>query len=163
MSSEHSYDFEVYDLLVLGPDAGRVSNDLFDHESGGRFLHRIEHETQMTVTEVVFDYRKVYEYEDNPDETVVGFFHTHPRGHESMSFTDIMTMKAWSTALDRPLLCVIDCGMIVNHQLFGSPLKIAAGWWCYKGMRFPAACKYGSPIVMVAGGIVVDYSIDNVK
>jgi hypothetical protein len=38
---------------------------------------------------------------------VLGFLHTHPDGSLSPSRRDVRTMRAWASALGKPLLCVI--------------------------------------------------------
>ena len=157
----NDYAYEVYDLLVLGEqDQEHIDNRKFKDVSDGNFLRRIARETQETAALVTFDYRKVYAYEDNPDETVVGFFHTHPRGHENMSATDVATMKAWSTALGRPLFCAIDCGMTSNHWLGGEPMPVAKGWWCWKDWRVPAISASGDYPMISANGLFVKCDIN---
>jgi proteasome lid subunit RPN8/RPN11 len=52
---------------------------------------------------VVFDYKYVYANEKN----IIGWIHTHPHWPSFPSGTDHATMKAWNTALGRPLLCCI--------------------------------------------------------
>jgi hypothetical protein len=39
---------------------------------------------------------------------VVGFCHTHPAGPSKPSRRDIRTMRAWSAAFGKPLLCLIE-------------------------------------------------------
>lgn len=39
---------------------------------------------------------------------VVGFCHTHPAGPAAPSHRDVRTMRAWVSALGKPLLCVIE-------------------------------------------------------
>ena len=75
-----NYDYEIYYLLI----------------KDGNNFRKVEFETQNTLAQVNFDYKKVYEYEDNPNVEVVGFFHTHPRGANYMSVTDVNSMKAWT-------------------------------------------------------------------
>jgi proteasome lid subunit RPN8/RPN11 len=38
---------------------------------------------------------------------VVGFLHTHPDGPATPSPRDVRTMRAWCSALGKPLLCLI--------------------------------------------------------
>ena len=50
---------------------------------------------------------------------VIGFFHTHPRGAGAQpSSRDIRTMRAWCSAVGKPLLCVIAEGKMLNGYLF---------------------------------------------
>jgi hypothetical protein len=45
---------------------------------------------------------------EESDGDVMGFFHTHPAGARcGPSHRDIRTMRAWCSALGRPLLCLI--------------------------------------------------------
>lgn len=39
---------------------------------------------------------------------IVGFYHTHPGGAPEPSRRDVRTMRAWCSALGKPLLCVIE-------------------------------------------------------
>lgn len=103
MVKDH-YNYEVYYLLI-------------EDEHG--LYKKTAFQTQETITEVNFDYKIVYKYEDDPDINVIGFFHTHPYGADYMSDTDCLTMRTWAKCFGRELLCVIDCG---------SDIK---GWWCY--------------------------------
>jgi proteasome lid subunit RPN8/RPN11 len=38
---------------------------------------------------------------------VLGFYHTHPDGPPGPSGRDIRTMRAWCSALGKPLVCLI--------------------------------------------------------
>ena len=38
---------------------------------------------------------------------VLGFMHTHPSGELAPSQTDVDTMRAWTSCLGKPLLCLI--------------------------------------------------------
>ena len=38
---------------------------------------------------------------------MLGFFHTHPDGPSAPSDRDVRTMRAWSSAFGKPLVCVI--------------------------------------------------------
>ena len=40
---------------------------------------------------------------------MVGWVHTHPPGFNYVSGTDDKTMKGWSIALGKPLLCAVSC------------------------------------------------------
>jgi proteasome lid subunit RPN8/RPN11 len=39
---------------------------------------------------------------------VLGFFHTHPVGRPRPSRRDVRTMRGWTSAFGKPLLCVIE-------------------------------------------------------
>jgi proteasome lid subunit RPN8/RPN11 len=48
---------------------------------------------------------------------VVGFLHTHPDGFPRPSARDVRTMRAWSGAFGKPLLCVIvTAGQAAGYQ-----------------------------------------------
>jgi proteasome lid subunit RPN8/RPN11 len=50
---------------------------------------------------------------------VIGFFHTHPHGMGVQpSSRDVRTMRAWCTALGKPLLCIIASGKLLEGQVF---------------------------------------------
>ena len=50
---------------------------------------------------------------------VIGFFHTHPYGADVQpSSRDVRTMRAWCTALGKPLLCVIASGKLLEGHVF---------------------------------------------
>lgn len=91
------FEYEVYYLLLSKSDCNFLQE-----------IFKYGFETQQSKTSVTFDYKKVYEFEDNPNITVVGFYHTHPKGCLFYSSTDIQTMGAWTKALNRKLLCVIE-------------------------------------------------------
>jgi hypothetical protein len=89
---------------------------------------------------VEFDWRAVYRLEDRT-RAVAGFFHTHPDGLSEMSGTDERTMRGWTAALGKPLLCVIRSGEAV------------AAWEFHPGGKFlraraAAVCR-GLVIVVV--------------
>lgn len=56
---------------------------------------------------VTFDGAWVLKREEQHGD-VQGFYHTHPSGTPRPSDRDVRTMRAWSSALGKPLLCVID-------------------------------------------------------
>lgn len=62
---------------------------------------------------------------------VVGFLHTHPAGPLRPSRRDVRTMRAWCSALGKPLLCLIARGDAVAAYRFdddasaGVPLRAA--------------------------------------
>ena len=71
---------------------------------------------------------------------VAGFWHTHPAGAGvSLSERDRRTMRAWCSALGKPLLCLIADGEALGGQVFddaeadGQPIGeielIAPGSW----------------------------------
>jgi proteasome lid subunit RPN8/RPN11 len=57
--------------------------------------------------QVAFDGLKTLQREESRGD-VVGFFHTHPDGPCHPSERDVRTMRAWCSALGKPLLCVIE-------------------------------------------------------
>lgn len=49
---------------------------------------------------------------------LVGFAHTHPAGSgKAPSLQDIRTMQAWCSALAKPLLCLIDEGILLQDPV----------------------------------------------
>jgi proteasome lid subunit RPN8/RPN11 len=71
---------------------------------------------------------------------VVGFYHTHPPGAGAqLSSRDICTMRAWCSALGKPLLCLIAAGKVLNGYVFANAngqgvqveiiLKGEQGWY----------------------------------
>lgn len=89
--------FEYYNLLVL----------VFRNENI-EIIRKIEYESQECVFGVEFDFKRVYEYEDNKQHEIMGFYHTHPKGCNFMSEVDKVSMNAWTKCLGRPLYCVIE-------------------------------------------------------
>jgi hypothetical protein len=61
---------------------------------------------------------------------VVGFMHTHPMGGLAPSTRDLRTMRAWSDAFGKPLLCVI-------------ATPDAIGGWIFDGHRSRARAIHG--------------------
>jgi hypothetical protein len=60
---------------------------------------------------------------------VVGFLHTHPMGGTTPSTRDVRTMRAWTDALGKPLLCLIQAPTSLAGYVFedagssGTPLR----------------------------------------
>ncbi len=106
---------------------------------------KIQFETQDNSNIVEFNYKAVMECEDDKNTEVIGFFHTHPDNHCSMSNIDIKTMKAWVACFGRSLLCVIGCenkySNFSSYDLgpieYLSPRIITNGWWCCKNISLP--------------------------
>jgi hypothetical protein len=98
--------------------------------------------TQKQAASVEFDYQKVYDREDTYHD-VVGFFHTHPSGMNSMSSIDIETMKQWVKCLGKDLMCVIQTEEEIN------------GWLFVKGDNGTITCKD----IQVNTGNDVNYDI----
>ena len=117
--------YEIYHLLIQEKNF-----------PGIQVVEKIEFETQKTAAEVNFNYRKVMEYEDDPNIEVLGFYHTHPNGHTRMSSTDIETMKAWTTCFGRSLLCLI--GTKIHHYQDYYE-EVVNGWRCFQKGCFPVA------------------------
>jgi proteasome lid subunit RPN8/RPN11 len=69
------------------------------------FARRIDRQSGERVR-VAFDGRRVLEREERRGD-VLGFFHTHPDGPPTPSRRDVRTMRAWSSAFGKPLVCVI--------------------------------------------------------
>jgi len=67
---------------------------------------------------VEFDWTVVMEREDAKGD-VLGFYHTHPRGHTRPSRRDIRTMQAWCDCLGKPLLCILGIPEADNFEIFG--------------------------------------------
>ena len=71
-------------------------------------------------TSVEADWRWVLARDESHGD-VVGFFHTHPDGAGTRpSARDIRTMGAWSSALGKPLLCLIADGETVSGYVFAN-------------------------------------------
>jgi len=126
-------NYEIYHLLIRDKDY-----------PGFLVCEKVEFETQKSTGSVEFNYRKVMEYEDDPNVEIVGFFHTHPDDCPYMSETDVATMKAWATCFGRPLLCVIGCFLNFrgsDDPSGGAMRKIreveTVGWWCWKKIAVP--------------------------
>lgn len=111
ISPRKKTDYEIYHLLID------------DKDYPFTVLKKIAFETQQNKALVEFDYNIAYKYEDDPNEYVLGFFHTHPTGMNHMSATDDATMEAWIKCLGRELLCVIDSGTSID------------GWLCFINQR----------------------------
>ena len=115
--------YEIYHLLIQDKNF-----------PGIQVVEKVEFETQKTVAEVNFNYKKVMEYENDPRTDVLGFYHTHPEGHDKMSSTDIATMKAWTACFGRNLLCLI--GTTIRHSKTYEQ-EIVNGWRCFQKGSFP--------------------------
>lgn len=46
---------------------------------------------------------------DEANGSVVGFYHTHPKGSPRISYRDQETMEQWVACLGKPLICAIEC------------------------------------------------------
>lgn len=64
-------------------------------------------EWEGSFAEVEFDRREVFGWEDSGLK-VMGFYHTHPGDFVTLSGIDVKTMKGWSVALGRRMLCFIE-------------------------------------------------------
>ena len=79
--------------------------------------------------QVAFDGDRVLQREERRGD-VLGFFHTHPDGPPAPSRRDVRTMRAWSSAFGKPLICLIaspdgTAGFRFDHdESNGVPLKI---------------------------------------
>ncbi len=62
------------------------------------------HEGKPAEVEFSFD---AVEKRDETSGDVLGFLHTHPSGRLDPSRKDVETMRAWTSCLGRPLLCLI--------------------------------------------------------
>jgi proteasome lid subunit RPN8/RPN11 len=73
----------------------------------GRIWHlrRID-QCEGAETSVKFDGLAALDREERRRD-VMGFLHTHPDGPPRPSTRDVRTMRAWSSAFGKPLLCVI--------------------------------------------------------
>ncbi|MDQ3814081.1 MAG: Mov34/MPN/PAD-1 family protein [Armatimonadota bacterium] len=100
-------------------------------ERRGRvWLMRRHHHVAGQPICVEADWRWALERDEQRDD-VVGFLHTHPPGAGTApSPRDVRTMRAWCSALGKPLLCVIQCRNRIESTLFlndeddGRPLSI---------------------------------------
>jgi proteasome lid subunit RPN8/RPN11 len=64
---------------------------------------RLHHGERFSVR---FDGQWALEREEEHQD-VVGFYHTHPEGPDTLSRRDIRTMRAWCSSFGKPLLCLI--------------------------------------------------------
>lgn len=55
---------------------------------------------------------------DESHGDILGFYHTHPNGLPTPSKRDDRTMRAWTTSLGRPLLCLIEADRRVHAYLY---------------------------------------------
>jgi len=51
---------------------------------------------------------------------VLGFLHTHPDGPCRPSERDRLTMRAWTSAFGKPMVCVIDAGFEIKAWIYSS-------------------------------------------
>lgn len=106
-----------------------------------RFRRRCESSGNPALVEAAWEWalRREELYGD-----VVGFFHTHPHGATTQpSYRDILTMRAWCSALGKPLLCLIAEGNDIGGCVFdnaGGQLKAVEsiqkrgkGWYLVQG------------------------------
>jgi proteasome lid subunit RPN8/RPN11 len=76
---------------------------------------------------------------------VIGFLHTHPDGPDQPSQRDVRTMRAWTDAFGKPLMCVI-----------ASPR-------CVRGFRFDGFESTGEPLQLVEmfpRGVIIGVDCD---
>lgn len=127
---------ETYHLLIKDKDF-----------PGIQVVKKVEFETQENPTGVDFDYKKVMEYEDNPDFEVLGFYHTHPPLQVFMSYTDVETMKAWVKCLGRSLFCLIGTKQITGRNGDNECVwrDIVLGWKCFKKGALPVNIR---PVIL---------------
>jgi len=77
---------------------------------------------------VTFNYRDIYDREDNHGD-VVGFYHTHPHTYGSPSSTDYATMGAWTNCFGRPLACLIEgIDGLYAHWFIDDETEPIKGW-----------------------------------
>ncbi len=92
-----------------------------------------------TVAAVDFDWRWALEREERHGD-VAGFWHTHPPGAGTApSARDVRTLRAWCSALGKPLVCVIAGGRQLAAYVFdgdaslgvalAAPRRVARGAW----------------------------------
>jgi hypothetical protein len=79
---------------------------LLGWHKGRIWYTRQNHYRLGLATRVEFDGRLVLRREERWHD-VQGFLHTHPDGPPRPSRRDVRTMRAWCSALGKPLLCVI--------------------------------------------------------
>jgi proteasome lid subunit RPN8/RPN11 len=73
--------------------------------------------TTGTPTEVEFSFESVLKRDESLGD-IVGFLHTHPSGSLDPSRKDVETMRAWTSCLGRPLICMIACDEAIEAFLF---------------------------------------------
>jgi proteasome lid subunit RPN8/RPN11 len=114
-----------------------------DGEIGWHFRRRCQTSGEVASVEAAWVW--ALEREERLGD-VVGFFHTHPGGAGAEpSSRDMRTMRAWCSALGKPLLCVITDGKQLNGYIFDlahrrpipaeNVLKEKQGWYMAKGKK----------------------------
>jgi hypothetical protein len=73
---------------------------------GGVWMLRRRRYSVGEATTVAFDAPWVLSREETHGD-VLGFLHTHPTGSPTPSRRDLRTMRAWTGAFGKPLLCLI--------------------------------------------------------
>ncbi|MEM7347147.1 MAG: Mov34/MPN/PAD-1 family protein [Chloroflexota bacterium] len=83
-----------------------ISYIITGQQRGRIWYGRLQQRQIGEPTQVEFDWSWALTREENRGD-VLGFYHTHPTGHNSLSQRDIATMQAWVSSLGKPLLCAI--------------------------------------------------------
>jgi hypothetical protein len=68
-----------------------------------RFIGFRVYHSSGTPSQVQFSWEKAL------SKFLIGWVHTHPKGHTHVSYTDDKTMRGWTLALGKPLLCGVVC------------------------------------------------------
>lgn len=63
---------------------------------------------------VDFNWQKIFK----EHQKIIGFIHTHPKGHFIPSSIDDTTMSGWVKAMGKPLLCGIESEGIIAMYLY---------------------------------------------
>lgn len=80
---------------------------LVGRRQGPFWVTRRRRPTRGSPASVEFDAAWVLRREEDRGD-VVGFYHTHPAAAPEPSGRDVLTMRAWTSSLGKPLLCLIE-------------------------------------------------------
>jgi len=80
---------------------------LVGRRQGPFWVARRRRPTRGGPASVEFDAAWVLKREEDRGD-VVGFYHTHPAALPEPSARDVRTMRAWTSSLGKPLLCLIE-------------------------------------------------------
>ncbi|MEJ2736133.1 MAG: Mov34/MPN/PAD-1 family protein [Anaerolineae bacterium] len=99
--------------------AHEISYVLIGQRRGRIWVGRLRQRQTGQPANVEFDWSWVLEREERWGD-VLGFYHTHPAGTAAPSERDVRTMRAWTSCLGKPLLCLIESDNALAAHLFAS-------------------------------------------